>query len=111
MPIDPAAPGLFSTMTACPQSSLNFCATIRAIRSELPAGGYVTTTLTGLDGYVCADAALAHSRAASTRKSILLVRIMAPRVSLMRWTQILPEAIGDDEPNNTATSRTPTPSR
>src|SRR5258707_8633840 len=52
----PAAPGLFSTSTCCPHMSLNFAAKTRAIRSELPPGGYATISFTGRAGYCCASA-------------------------------------------------------
>src|SRR5260221_8704102 len=52
----PAAPGLFSTSTCCPHMSLSFAAKTRAIRSELPPGGYATISFTGRAGYCCASA-------------------------------------------------------
>jgi hypothetical protein len=39
MPIDPAAPGLDSTITCWPHNSPSFAPNTRAIRSELPPGG------------------------------------------------------------------------
>jgi len=39
MPMEPAAPGLLSTITGWPQISESFCPKIRDIRSELPPGG------------------------------------------------------------------------
>src|SRR3982074_901241 len=52
----PAAPGLFSSSTCWPHISLSFAADKRAIRSELPPGGYATISLTGFVGYCCAAA-------------------------------------------------------
>jgi len=39
LPIEPAAPGLFSMMTGWPQTCCSFSAMMRAIRSELPPAG------------------------------------------------------------------------
>jgi len=50
MPIEPAAPGLLSMSTCWPQTSDSFCPKTRAIRSELPPGGYVTISRTGFEG-------------------------------------------------------------
>src|SRR5712692_6867421 len=38
--------------------SVSFAANTRAIRSELPPGGYATISFTGLLGYCCASAAV-----------------------------------------------------
>src|SRR5258706_2417920 len=62
----PAAPGLFSTSTCCPHMSLNFAAKTRAIRSELPPGGYATISFTGRFGYCCAAASPQQSSSAQT---------------------------------------------
>src|SRR5690349_19159747 len=56
MPMAPAAPGLDSMMTLWPHTSASFAPNARAIRSELPPGGYVTISLTGLVGKDCASA-------------------------------------------------------
>src|SRR3954471_12713309 len=50
----PVAPGLFSTMTACPQLSESFWPTARARMSEVPPGGYGTMILIGFVGHACA---------------------------------------------------------
>jgi hypothetical protein len=39
VPIDPPAPARLSTITCCPNRSLNFCATMRPITSEPPPAG------------------------------------------------------------------------
>src|ERR1700674_1982915 len=68
----PAAPGFFSTSTCCPHISVSFAPKTRAIRSELPPGGYETISLTGLLGYCCA-AAVAQMKAMSQRNFLMSV--------------------------------------
>ena len=50
MPIDPAAPGTFSTTTGWCKTSVSFCATRRAVMSPAPPGGLGTMILIGLEG-------------------------------------------------------------
>src|SRR5207248_4283896 len=60
------APGLFSTITCCPQASVSFCPSARTRRSAGPPAVYGTTMRIGLDGYGCAwanDAANANASA------------------------------------------------
>jgi hypothetical protein len=49
-PIVPLAPGRLSTTTVCPQRSLSFCATARAVISVPPPGGNGTINLIGRAG-------------------------------------------------------------
>jgi len=55
LPVLPLAPGLFSTMTVCFSASDSGWLMARAMMSDEPPGGMVTTIFTGLEGY-CADA-------------------------------------------------------
>src|SRR4051794_11326629 len=61
----PAAPGLFSTITCCAHKSPSFAPNTRAIRSELPPGGYETISRTGLAGKFCAETAAEAKRSAN----------------------------------------------
>jgi hypothetical protein len=56
VPIEPDAPGLFSTMNCCPSSSLSLVPSSRASGSTEPPGGNGTTSLTGFVGHCCAAA-------------------------------------------------------
>src|SRR5581483_2838641 len=55
------APGLFSTITCCPQASVSFWPSARTSRSAGPPAVYGTTTRTGFDGKPCACASAANS--------------------------------------------------
>src|SRR6476646_3792874 len=55
------APGLFSTITCCPQASVSFCPSERASRSAGPPAVYGTTTRIGFVGKLCACASAANS--------------------------------------------------
>src|SRR5262249_21611834 len=56
-PTRPFAPGLFSTTTGCPSSSLIFWPTVRAVKSAPPPGVKETTRRIGRVGKSCAVAA------------------------------------------------------
>src|SRR5204863_203226 len=58
-PMEPEAPGLFSTMNCCLSASLSLAATRRASGSTEPAGGNGTTNETGFEGQSCARAGTA----------------------------------------------------
>ena len=45
MPIEPEAPGWFSTMTGWWKASLSFCPISRAVMSPAPPGGFGTMIL------------------------------------------------------------------
>ena len=84
-PIVPAAPGRLSTMTCCPQRSVSFAATARAVMSVPPPGTKGPMRRTGFVGYLStsADAAyamgtLAHTVSASTAFLRLRPEIMRP---------------------------------
>src|SRR5215831_10351968 len=88
VPSAPAAPPMFSTMTACPSSFLIASAVRRAMMSVLPPGANGTMSLIGRDGYVSAAHApltTAHD-AMATRMAFqlftttLLVGLVAPLV-------------------------------
>src|SRR5688572_13600637 len=65
----PAAPGLFSTTTGCPRISWSAGAMMRAVTSTFPPAENGTMMRIGLDGKVCAAAAVANvaTRAARAR--------------------------------------------
>src|SRR5689334_21326830 len=57
MPMLPAAPALFSTITGCPHFSESFCPTTRGARSATPPAGKGTMIRTGFVGHAsCAGA-------------------------------------------------------
>src|SRR5437879_4908967 len=68
-------PGLFSTMTGCPQRSCSSLPIRRPEMSSGPPGGNGTTSLTGLEGKSCAAALQAS---ASTHRRAAVVRLMIP---------------------------------
>src|SRR6266513_2511233 len=55
VPMLPPEPVRFSTMTGCPKASERRGLRARAVKSVIPPGGKVTTSLIGLEGY-CAKA-------------------------------------------------------
>src|SRR5687768_2007124 len=67
----PLAPGRFSTTTWTPRGSASFCASVRAMMSEPPPGGYVTTRRTGLAGKGCAPANGASVTSAAAASSLM----------------------------------------
>src|SRR2546426_1035938 len=68
-------PGLFSTMTGCPQWSCSSFPISRPEMSSGPPGGNGTTSLTGLEGKSCAAALQAST---STHRTAAVVRLMIP---------------------------------
>src|SRR5262249_42284993 len=61
-----APPGRFSTMKCWPAVSLSFCTRMRATPSTDPPAGNGTTTVTVREGYVCAGAGVAATRASAS---------------------------------------------
>src|SRR5436190_9154007 len=78
----PAAPGLFSTSTCWPHRSPNFAATMRAIRSELPPGGYATMSFTGRAGHCCAAATVTRQQSRTSRAARFMGLLRARAASL-----------------------------
>src|SRR6267143_1748407 len=68
-------PGLFSTMTGCPQRSCNSFPISRPAMSSGPPGGNGTTRRTGFEGNSCAAAIVAS---VSTHRRTAVVRLMIP---------------------------------
>src|SRR3954469_21409364 len=76
VPTMPAAPGLFSTTTACPHASCSFCAIIRVPMSVPPPGGKGTTMRMGFDGHACAKAMGALVMSAQVSISALIIAVL-----------------------------------
>ncbi len=74
----PPAPGLFSTITCCPSSSLSFGAISRAMMSLEPPGEKPTTMRTGFEGKLCA-VAIGGTTAAATAAKALATRVLRLR--------------------------------
>src|SRR3954466_8513929 len=81
------APGLFSTITCCPQASVSFCPSARTSRSAGPPAVYGTTTRTGFDGKLCACASAAHTHPKMVTVTIFI--LMSPPLTRFRVVEQL----------------------
>src|SRR5690606_11299824 len=86
-----AAPGLFSTTTACPHFSASLGAMRRAVVSVEPPGGNATTSFTVLEGN-CAWAAVAAATA-STATSALRIHRFICVLLLVSWVSSVMEVL------------------
>jgi hypothetical protein len=75
-PIEPDAPGLFSTINCCFSDSLSFTPTSRASGSTEPPGGNGTISFTGFVGHSCAAAGAAASAASATSKPRIVATVV-----------------------------------
>src|SRR3954454_11771384 len=86
------APGLFSTITCCPQASVSFCPSARTSRSAGPPAVYGTTTRIGFAGKLCACARAANSHPKMVSVTILM--LISPPLICFRVVEQLHLVIG-----------------